>query len=104
MGAKRDTKLGCFWLNGGVCFKGKSVEGRGDEEGGEQGAGDDLDGAAGIVRTGMEGKTDLVLARGDGEPAEHKVGADDGDFIIVDIGMPATVVVYFAKDGETRIA
>ena len=104
MGPKRNTKLGCFWLNGGICFKWKSVEGRGDEQEVKQDAGDDLDGAADIVRTGMEGKADLVLPGGDGKPAEHEVGADDGDFVVVDIGMPATVVVDFAKDGEARAA
>ena len=104
MGPKRDTKLGCFWLNGGICFKWKSVEGRDDQQEVQQDAGDDLYRSAGIVRTGMEGKPDIVLAGGDGKPAEHEVGADDGDLVVVDIGTPAAVVVDFAKDGEARAA
>ena len=63
-----------------------------DQQGQEQEAGDELDDPAGVIGGGVEGKPDGVIARRYRQAAECVVGADDGDFHLIDIGRPATVV------------
>ena len=73
-----------------------------DQQGQQEDAGDDLDEPTGIIGGGVEDETDGMITRGDGEAAEGIIGSKDGNFVIVDEGIPAAVVVDFAEDGKAR--
>ena len=84
-----------------LCGAAPLLYGSEDQQGQQEDAGDDLDRPAGVIGGRVEDEVNDVFTGGDGHAAKDVIGANNRDFVVIDIGVPAAVVVDFAEDGET---